>query len=394
MELLHDEPARLEAVRSLEILDSSQEAEFNDIATMASDLCGAPMSAICIVDEARVWVKACQGLAVNQFPRESSFCELAIQSDHILTVPDAAADPRFQAHPMVRHAPLVRFYAGVPIKLSSGFRVGTLSVFDVVPRALQDFQIRILETLARQCARLMEYRAMNLQRQPSLPAGNLSVLGELTAGVAHEITNPLEVIVARAEKLVNLARNNHCPPEVVELNALGIERTGLRIGEIVRSVLAIARDREPIVQKVISANELLQALLEQCQTRLKEHDIQLKLSAPHSLAFRCPALQVSQALFNLVSNAIDAVADLPERWIAIEFSPTEKGIEIVVTDSGFGLPPKVQQNLMKPFFTTKAQGKGTGLGLLVSQKLLEAQGGKLTYDSSFPRTRFRIQLPI
>ncbi len=143
-----DESRRIDALRRLNILDTPAEDRFDRITRLARRLFRVPMAAIGLVDSDRVWFKSRQGLMVRQVPRQASFCGEAILRDQALVVPDARQDPRFAGHPLVTNSPNVRFYAGHPIRLPDGGRVGTICIFDLHPRTLDPADLGALRDLA------------------------------------------------------------------------------------------------------------------------------------------------------------------------------------------------------------------------------------------------------
>jgi diguanylate cyclase (GGDEF)-like protein/PAS domain S-box-containing protein len=155
-----DEEAALASLRALDVLDSLAEAEFDALVKVASLVCGVPISLISLVDADRQWFKANVGLpGVAQTPRELAFCAHAVLGDTLFEVPDATCDPRFADNPLVAGRPDIRFYAGAPITLSDGARVGTLCVIDRRPRSLDDKQRGVLRLLSIAVAQLLEGRA-------------------------------------------------------------------------------------------------------------------------------------------------------------------------------------------------------------------------------------------
>ena len=113
---------------------------------------------------------------------------------------------------------------------------------------------------------------------------------------------------------------------------------------------------------------------------------------PEGLQAQCRSAQVAQVLLNLLSNAYDAVESQVKRWVRISVAARGDEVEIAVTDSGRGIPPKIAPRIMEPFFTTKEIGRGTGLGLSLSKGIAEAHGGRLELDSHSPETRFVLTL--
>ena len=144
------ESARLDALRALMILDTPPDPLFDTLARLAATACNTPVALISLVDEHRQWFLSQVGLpGVHQTPREQAFCAHTILSNGVLEVPDAQQDPRFADNPLVTGAPHIRFYAGAPLLLPNGTRVGTLCVIDQKPGQLDPLQRDALQGLAR-----------------------------------------------------------------------------------------------------------------------------------------------------------------------------------------------------------------------------------------------------
>jgi len=152
-----NENGRLDALRNLRVLDSESDAEFDAIVSAAALICGTPISLISLVDQHRQWFKAITGLSgVSEMPREVSFCAHVILDDDILEVKDASIDARFADNPIVVGHPNIRFYAGVPLRLTTGENVGSLCVIDSKPNKLSDHQRGILKHLAIAASKALE----------------------------------------------------------------------------------------------------------------------------------------------------------------------------------------------------------------------------------------------
>ncbi|MEY8878912.1 MAG: PAS domain S-box protein [Leptothrix sp. (in: b-proteobacteria)] len=188
--LRDDEQLSLAALRALDVLDSDPEAEFDALVRAASIACGAPISLISLIDTRRQWFKANTGLpGVTETPRDLAFCAHAVLDDALFEVADATADARFADNPLVTEAPHIRFYAGAPIALSDGHRVGTLCVIDRQPRNLNDTQRELLRCLAVAAARALEGRraGRELQRIALANEERLRRLYEATPAMLHSI---------------------------------------------------------------------------------------------------------------------------------------------------------------------------------------------------------------
>lgn len=154
-----DEARRLAALRDLVVLDSPPEPLFDTITQMASDICGAPIALISLIDEERQWFKANVGLeGINETPRDVAFCAYAINEESVMEVPDASLDPRFSENPLVTGSPNIRFYAGAPLVLPSGAKAGTLCVIDRSEKRLNDFQTSTLRMLANMVSQALIMR--------------------------------------------------------------------------------------------------------------------------------------------------------------------------------------------------------------------------------------------
>ncbi len=152
-----EESKRIAALRTLQVLDSDFEAEFDGIVRIAAHIARCPIAIISLVDTDRQWFKAVQGLDIRQTSREDSFCDVAIKSNLPLLVADTQLDPRFKDNRLVTGAPHMRFYLGHPIEFM-GQPLGTLCVIDKTPRTLDDDQVASLAELARTVSALFQSR--------------------------------------------------------------------------------------------------------------------------------------------------------------------------------------------------------------------------------------------
>jgi PAS domain S-box-containing protein len=156
-----NEKARLEALRSYEVLDTPPEQSFDDITQLAAQMCGTPIALIALADESRVWFKSRLGVEVPEVPRDASFCSHAILQPALFVVPDVLTDARFATKRLAEAAPPMRFYMGAPLITPEGFTLGTVCVMDQVPREPTPQQARALEALSRQVVGQLELRRLN-----------------------------------------------------------------------------------------------------------------------------------------------------------------------------------------------------------------------------------------
>jgi GAF domain-containing protein len=163
-----NESKRLEALRRYQILDTPPEPMFDDVALIASSLCGTPIALMSLVDSQRQWFKARVGLDTRETPREHAFCSFTILGVETMVVEDASTDQRFARNPLVTSDPHIRFYAGAPLLDREGNALGALCVIDRKPRHLGDLQKKALEALGRTVVAHLELRRISTQLAESL----------------------------------------------------------------------------------------------------------------------------------------------------------------------------------------------------------------------------------
>jgi PAS domain S-box-containing protein len=187
---LVDEAGRLAALHDLGVLDSLPEPVFDTITRAAAQLCGVPIALISLIDAHRQWFKANVGLpGVDETPRDVAFCDHAIREPALFEVPDATLDARFATNPFVTGNPDIRFYAGAPIVLAGGERIGTVCVIDRAPRHLDEHQRTMLQSLAAIVGALLTQRRQLLSTASQLAESELRVrrLYEATPAILHSI---------------------------------------------------------------------------------------------------------------------------------------------------------------------------------------------------------------
>lgn len=478
-----NEAARLQKLIDYRVLDTAPEAAYDDITQLAAHICDAPTALVSLIDHSRQWFKSCVGLDATETPRDLAFCAHAILQPGVLMIPDAQADKRFANNPLVTDAPHIRFYAGAPLVTSEGYALGTLCVIGYMPKQLTSEQIQALEALARQVVsqlemrlsvqrlememtqkaeaeaalqqandRLIERNAMISQSNQHLERAlrelqltqsqliqneKMAGLGQLVAGIAHEINNPISFItgnVAPAKQyasnllmLLNLYQAESGAPSLaiqalrdqidVEFVAADFPRLldsmqvgSQRIADIVTALKTFSYLDEA-GRKPTNLQAGLESTLMIVQHRLKVQADRPAIEVTQKIAplplVTCDAGALNQAVMNILLNAIDALDDYaqqanqatsngsPKIAITAELSHHQE-VVITITDNGPGIHPDVRDKIFEPFVTTKTAGKGTGLGLSVSRKIVvEQHQGRLECFSKPPLgTQFVIVLPL
>lgn len=295
---------------------------------------------------------------------------------------------------------------------------GGKTIAQAISRALHERTIQSVETTNGQApARHLEWRivksgdaevialvrdiserrnreALIAEQQAQLiMASKLSTLGEMSAGLAHEINNPLAAVQTAAELLERLGGRGVDGATHTQELAAKIKRNAQRIARIVRSLRSFARDSERDPFEVVSVDELLRDALELCQARFASHGIELRVPEPTGLTLECEPTRVLQVLVNLLGNAHDVVLTAPRRRVELTIEEVGDQLHIHIIDTGGGIPDEVVDKIFQPFFTTKPIGAGTGLGLSISKGIVEDHGGRLTYARKGDMTVFTVALP-
>ncbi len=203
-----DEAASIAALAALDVLDTAPEAMFDALVQAAASVCGTSVSLISLIDSERQWFKANHGLpGLTETPRDIAFCAHAVLGEDLFEVPDAAIDPRFSANPLVVDDPSIRFYAGVPIQLADGHRIGTLCVIDQAPRSLTEPQRATLRLLARAASQALEWRKATrvVQRHDEIQRATalaLSKSEQIYRGIVQNLPNGAVLLLDRSLRYV------------------------------------------------------------------------------------------------------------------------------------------------------------------------------------------------
>ena len=393
------ESERLRQLEAIHLLDSAPERGFDEIVELAEIVSETPIALISLLDEKRQWFKARRGMSATESPRELAFCSYAILQEEPLIVTNTTQDDRFTDHPWVTGELAYRFYAGFPLRVGDGLPLGTLCVIDTVPRTLTGVQLTALSALARQVAdqidRRLIRRALEMSRDDDVDHAKMTALGDVGAGIAHEINTPLGTIHAHASVLLQLCQQGRLTPEDVERGSRTILRTVDRISKVVDGLQALVRDHRARAREDVTARMLIDDALMLSREKVKGSGIALTVH-DHTAGriVRCNPTQVSQVLLNLLNNAADSIREKSKPWIHVESVLRGTMLEISVTDCGDPLEGRIAERIFDRFFTTKSPGKGTGLGLSISREIASAHRGTLTYDLTAPHARFVLSLPI
>ena len=238
-------------------------------------------------------------------------------------------------------------------------------------------------------------KALELQRAGAAFAAKMAGLGEMAAGMAHEINTPLAVISIKAAQARELLQEKPLDLELLGRIHDTIAGTVDRISRIVRSLRSFARVGTQDEPKDVSVEGLLSEVKDLCFERFRVHGVALRSEIREAgLSLSCRESEIMQVLLNLLNNAYDAVQCRQDKWVELGARKNGDWLELWVLDNGEGIPPEVRGRIFDPFFSGKEPGKGTGLGLSISKGIIQSHGGSIEFDPQSQFTRFVIRLPL
>jgi signal transduction histidine kinase len=433
---IHDkEKERLTLLKSYSILDTLAEKDYDNLTKIASEICQTPISLITLLDDKRQWFKSRHGLDIYETPIEHSFCAHAITGDEeIFTMNDARDDTRFHNNPLVTGDPNIVFYAGIPLKDSSGLPLGTLCVIDNKPRTLTDSQKESLNILSEQVINLLELRKNKLELERA--HRKLKKFSKKLEKKVLQRTNQLEIKTIKLELINNdLASFNHiCSHDLQEplrkiqmfisqvsdsefknLSADGkhkLERIDLsasRMRNLIQDLLTYG-STENVENRLmnVSLRKLVDDVKVVLSEELKENNTVLKVLSDCEITVR--PIQFKQLLFNLFTNAIKFTKkkDFPTIEVSgeiieglaypnLNLSDEVKYARIFVADNGIGFEQKYATKVFEIFqrLHSDEEYQGTGIGLAIVKRIITTHNGEIRVKSSLGNgTIFEIFIPL
>ena len=236
---------------------------------------------------------------------------------------------------------------------------------------------------------------MRIDQQAKLvDASRLAALGEMAAGVAHEINNPLSIIVSSVHSIERRIKDNNLEVEHLQSNLNKMTSSSQRIVNIVKSLKIYSRDGKKDELKKENLSHVINDSLFYCKEKFSHSGIALNIESIPNVNIHCKISQISQVIINLLNNSYDSFDDKtthPE--VRVSFKLERNKVIVYIIDNGRGIPNEIREKIMNPFFTTKPAGKGTGLGLSLSKEIIEQHGGELKLHDSEGQTIFSFSLP-
>jgi PAS domain S-box-containing protein len=314
-------------------------------------------------------------------------------------VPDVQEDDRYRRDIEQKTGLILRSFLGVPLRVKEGI-IGAIEVLSSEPDHFLPTDLALLESvvmsaaIALENARLyrdLQQRMEELQRTQAqlIQSAKMAAIGELAAGVAHELNNPLTAVLGFSELLLEHAEPDD--PNWPRLEA--IARQAIRARDIVANLLSFSRQTE-FHREMSDLNKVLQDALGLIRLRLKISGIVIR---EHYAMDLPPILmdtgRMKQVFLNIITNALHAMPKGGKLTLGTE----QVGDEVVarIADTGEGIAAEHLPNIFEPFFTTKAVGKGSGLGLSVSLGIVQDHGGRIQVETQVGSgSTFTVWLPV
>jgi C4-dicarboxylate-specific signal transduction histidine kinase len=376
----------------------------------------SPVFDFLILTQAERFARKEQTKALNAMEEQHSFAKLNLEIANFCSrcseIADALDFVNFTLHKSmgwtVRSEKIETNMEDGPIQMSERSAIVPLTVDTVVryqmhiesdaplleSEALRIFLASLRFTLESMITRMDQYASIQEAQAMRVNSLKLVTLGEMAAGIAHELNNPLAVIQGLAWITMTKLKSNDLTNEKIEENMGKIVKMTERSSKIINGLRVFARDTNEDPMEKIEISNVIEETLELCRSRIQNRGIRLDIEADGQFHSWGRPIQISQVILNLLNNATDAIEGENDPWIRISVRGINEQWEVSVIDCGKGIPAEIVEKIMSPFFTTKPPGKGTGLGLSIASGILKSHGGDFWYDTSASNTTFRFTLPM
>lgn len=379
-----DESLRVAALKSYSILDTQPEKDFDDIAELASQICQVPISSITLMDRERQWFKSKVGFDKIEIPREESFCTYMMDNDmESIEVQNMTNDYYFKSNPYVAGDPKIAFYAGVLLIDPDGYTLGSLCVYDLEPKQLNDFQLNALKKLAHQVIKLLELRKKNalLEENNANLLSNYNELEQFARVVSHDIKSPLNNIIS----LTNLFQEEYGNKIDEDGNEYleYISKSSLELKNFVDAILIYYKSDtiNTTEKEKIDWNSLFKKIILMLDSK---NEFEIIFPTDNSIEIYSNKMAMEQIISNLISNSIK-YNDKEKVKIEIELTELPSEILLSIKDNGIGIAESDFEKVFS-FFTTlgkkdRFDNIGTGIGLSTVQKMVHKLDGRIELES-------------
>jgi signal transduction histidine kinase len=384
---------RIHRLYNLNILDSPEDPDLQEIVNLSAQICGTPVSLISLIDSDRQWFKAKKGINEKQTERKFSVCAHAINQDDLFLVKDLSKDKRFENLPAVKEDG-TKFYAGNPLKTSDGYNIGMLCVIDYKPRELTETQKKAIETLSRLVIQLIE----NKQKQ-ELHQANTSILIEqvnrleernflykrMMSIISHDLFSPLNTINQTLELFQNDLLSHEEIKEIFSNLSNQVKNTEGLLKNLVEWGISLQQQPQLKLAETIDINlfDIIESNKSLVKTRLELKNLTFENLVPENFMVNSNLQMLTYIIRNLIQNSVKFTEN---GVIYVSVEPKQNALEIIVKDTGIGIS---KENLSRlnhkeesalSEIGTKSE-KGFGLGLMVAKEFVEKLNAQLIFKS-------------
>lgn len=391
------EQERLAVLKSCQILDTEPEECFDSLVHLVQEAFDAPIALITMLDEDRLWFKAKMGVEIEQVSRKAAICTHAVLYNNVTVIHDLTDDKRFQGNPLLNAPYNIRFYAGAPIIVEGGYKLGTVCVLDKKPR--HDFTgldaIRLAEFAAIVSDLIMMRKKANVETERN------SAKSEFLHELSHEMKTPLSVIAGISKILMDSEGIDEGKMKLIKV----MNQSAGSLTELISTINDMELINNKKMQMHNSRFDLLKLLDE-------VKDILTILSNNKGLEFKSDfsdvvdidvctdRLRLKQVLINILGNAVKYTNEGHIKFTVKSLPRTlqyPSAIQFCVEDTGLGIPEKDQDNIFNRFVRIKRRvhhRDGAGLGLTITKNIVDEMGGLIDFESTPGQgSRFWVTLP-
>ena len=396
--IIPNENLRAEELYKFDILDTPYEEEYDDIVRLASNICNTSISTITLIESSRQWFKAKVGLEDRETSRDVSFCAHAIASKtDIFEIEDATKTEAFFDNPLVTGNPNIRFYAGVPLVTSNGYKLGTLCVIDTKPKLLTPDQIFALKVLGVQVMKLLELRIAykQVEQKRIVQQQQIEMLNKVIAVIAHDVRSPVASLKTVVELANSEVLSNEEVKELTVMSEKQLDGTLELLNDLLEwgHVQLLAQKEEEAA--LVNLYEIVEDKHRKFETTLSIKGNTLVNAIDKNFELKCNEGVIRFILRNLISNANKFTLN---GLITVSAVVENKMNIIKVADTGVGMTEAVINKILATDNKYTSLGtnneKGTGLGIMLIKDFVSKMNGEINFESGLQKgTTAIIKIP-
>lgn len=369
-------------MKSYGILDTPEEAEFDEITRLLAHICEVPIAVLNLVDVDRQWFKSKVGLEL----RETSAWSGPFVRREILIVPDTAEDEQFATNPLIRVAEGLRFYAGAPLISHEGHIIGTLCVLDRTPRELTKHQASALGMLAQHVMTILELRRKSglLEEARSKEEKSSRAKDHFLGLLSHELRTPLTPVMLSTSMLAGDSSLDSTQREAVEMIQRSV-KLQVRLVDDLLDFTRMDQGRLRLVTKPVDLRDVIKESVASLEHQLDAPPIKCSFPAKR-FCVNGDAAKLKQVFRNILHNAIK-YTPASGRIILEVFDLSADTVRVRIADSGVGISFASLSRIFEPFeqgddFPSTKRVVGLGLGLAIAKGIVELHRGKIAATSA------------